>query len=497
MKYLYLFIIIFICCTTNKNKHDNKNNEEIVTIILNNAPSKWAHRNDGSYFQYGLNGNLSYLDSLNTIVNYSTNKKNDTLTIPTFNKKHVEFIHKYNGSSSIYFLVEAGDTINITYTQDGFPMLNSKLSTQNNFLYNINFKQQEDFNYYKAETFISIKKMFKNLNIKFLADRFFEPLNIDSNFYNDNNINMKVINYLNNFDHYLDSLYKEKKLPKPYYLFYKHRNFENKLKNEQYTKNENVKYHKLYFNDSLINKLSYQLQLNKFLSKASKDLNVNMIKKANSIQPNYRTIFDNLLSNKNIPPKTKSSLLRKTLIQIINNSTIEETEKYTKKFLSSTGDSNSYNRLIKEYNLNAPKDQLWLKSINNEITTLNSLLKKFQNKMIYIDYWGSWCAPCCRAMKSAKELRREYKNKDIVFVYLAYNDKESRWRKTIEKLEMNSENSYNYLITNSKTSKYIEEMNISRFPRYMIFDKSGKLVHKNAPGPNKNGIRKLLNKYLK
>ena len=42
----------------------------------------------------------------------------------------------------------------------------------------------------------------------------------------------------------------------------------------------------------------------------------------------------------------------------------------------------------------------------------------------------------------------------------------------------------------------LETPNVQSIPRYLLYDRQGKLVHKNAPGPGSDAIRKLLDQYL-
>jgi hypothetical protein len=42
---------------------------------------------------------------------------------------------------------------------------------------------------------------------------------------------------------------------------------------------------------------------------------------------------------------------------------------------------------------------------------------------------------------------------------------------------------------------FYKEMQLNSIPRYLIYNKKGELVHKNAPSPGKE-IRTELNKYL-
>ena len=124
----------------------------------------------------------------------------------------------------------------------------------------------------------------------------------------------------------------------------------------------------------------------------------------------------------------------------------------------------------------------------------DALRQQWQGKIIYVDFWASWCAPCLRAIPFSKELQKQLLNQDVVFVYLALNDKEEAWRDMSRKYQI-TEN--NYLILNPKSSKFISQTNLDAIPRYMIYDRSGQLIHQDAPGPEQKEALEVLTSYLK
>jgi len=47
-------------------------------------------------------------------------------------------------------------------------------------------------------------------------------------------------------------------------------------------------------------------------------------------------------------------------------------------------------------------------------------LRDFQNKILFINYWATWCNPCLAEMPNMAELYNQYKdNNEIVFLYLS------------------------------------------------------------------------------
>lgn len=146
-----------------------------------------------------------------------------------------------------------------------------------------------------------------------------------------------------------------------------------------------------------------------------------------------------------------------------------------------------------EYGTVADHDLILEDQLGREVKW-EALRQQWQGKIIYVDFWASWCAPCLRAIPYSKELQKQLQNQDVVFVYLALNDEKSAWAATSEKFQIGGNN---YLIKNSRSSKFISQTNLDAIPRYMIYDRNGLLIHQDAPGPDQKEALEILTLYLK
>ncbi|MEJ2884413.1 TlpA family protein disulfide reductase [Pedobacter sp. GR22-6] len=50
---------------------------------------------------------------------------------------------------------------------------------------------------------------------------------------------------------------------------------------------------------------------------------------------------------------------------------------------------------------------------------IETILTKHKGKVVFIDFWATWCASCLDAMKEFSPLKQELHAKDIAFVYLS------------------------------------------------------------------------------
>jgi thiol-disulfide isomerase/thioredoxin len=131
---------------------------------------------------------------------------------------------------------------------------------------------------------------------------------------------------------------------------------------------------------------------------------------------------------------------------------------------------------------------------NKNATTLSAIIEANRGKLIYIDFWASWCAPCRAAFPSSRTLHEEFKEREIVFLYLSTDANFEAWKKA-NQFEKLSENSY--LIINPKTSEYLKKLAIDFIPRYVLLNSDGAIANPKAPSPDSEKIKEEINSLIK
>ena len=109
-----------------------------------------------------------------------------------------------------------------------------------------------------------------------------------------------------------------------------------------------------------------------------------------------------------------------------------------------------------------------------------SMMEKYKGKVVYVDFWATWCGPCMGEMPHSKNLKNELKGKDVVFVYLTNESSPLKtWKNKIPEIKGEhfrlSANEWEYL-----TNKF----NVQGIPRYMLVDQEGQIVSDDATRPS-------------
>jgi len=122
-------------------------------------------------------------------------------------------------------------------------------------------------------------------------------------------------------------------------------------------------------------------------------------------------------------------------------------------------------------------------------------LADFKGKVVVLDIWAMWCAPCLDEKPFFLKVEEEYKQRDdITFIGVSVDgvNRKDVWQGFVAKKGWkNIELISNY---DESIMKYYK---VEGIPRFMIFDKEGKIITVDAPRPSNPGFKKLIEQTLK
>jgi thiol-disulfide isomerase/thioredoxin len=131
-----------------------------------------------------------------------------------------------------------------------------------------------------------------------------------------------------------------------------------------------------------------------------------------------------------------------------------------------------------------------LKSIDGK----NVSLADFKGKVVYIDFWASWCGPCKREIPAGEQLKKYFEGKEVVFLNISIDEDENKWRDAVKNYQISGI----HLLANSKNNPTVlEAYKVASIPSYFLIDKQGNFIAAPAPRPSSDGTQQLIESGLK
>ena len=119
-------------------------------------------------------------------------------------------------------------------------------------------------------------------------------------------------------------------------------------------------------------------------------------------------------------------------------------------------------------------------------------LTDFAGKVVYVDVWASWCAPCIAELPHARQLQEAFKDSAVVFVNISLDATEAEWRSALQKHQVPGLNLY---APENAAAALRRAYHISGIPLYILIDEKGRLVSADAPRPS-SGARAAIEAVL-
>lgn len=106
-------------------------------------------------------------------------------------------------------------------------------------------------------------------------------------------------------------------------------------------------------------------------------------------------------------------------------------------------------------------------------------LSSLNGKVVLIDFWASWCAPCRAENPSVVKLYNRYREKGFEVFGVSLDVKKNAWIKAIKQDKIK----YTQVIDNAGwNSKVAERYFVDQIPTNFLLDRSGKIVAINIEG---------------
>ena len=122
----------------------------------------------------------------------------------------------------------------------------------------------------------------------------------------------------------------------------------------------------------------------------------------------------------------------------------------------------------------------------------NSMLKKFKGKVVYVDFWATWCGPCKSGIKRIKPLKEEMKDENVVFLYITnQTSPEKTWKNSIPNIK-----GEHYRVSKDEWNYLSDKFKITGIPHYVLVNKKGEVVKPKMGHNNNNALKVILEKEI-
>lgn len=120
-------------------------------------------------------------------------------------------------------------------------------------------------------------------------------------------------------------------------------------------------------------------------------------------------------------------------------------------------------------------------------------LTQYRGKVVYLDFWASWCGPCSLSFPYMEGLTHSFSKNDLVVVTVNLDRSRSAAEKFLQK------NGSDLPVIYDGEGKIAEAYNVSDMPTSIVIDRTGKVrfTHKGFHSDEQANYTAHINKLVK
>lgn len=100
----------------------------------------------------------------------------------------------------------------------------------------------------------------------------------------------------------------------------------------------------------------------------------------------------------------------------------------------------------------------------------NINLQDFKGRVVYLDFWATWCPPCRKSFPWMDEMHSRYKDEGLTIIAVSVDKKRELIEKFIEKTEPT------FTIAHDPSGKIAKAYKLRGMPSSYLIDRNGQLV---------------------
>ncbi len=128
-----------------------------------------------------------------------------------------------------------------------------------------------------------------------------------------------------------------------------------------------------------------------------------------------------------------------------------------------------------------------------KIKTIADLTQQFKGKVLYLDFWASWCGPCIQEIPNSQYLSAKLDKEEARVLYISFDEHTDMWKSAISKHQILGQH---YKLDEASRKAMFKEFGLSSVPRYMLINKDGDMINSDAPPPSDHKIMETINQLI-
>jgi len=97
-------------------------------------------------------------------------------------------------------------------------------------------------------------------------------------------------------------------------------------------------------------------------------------------------------------------------------------------------------------------------------------ISQYKGKVVYLDFWASWCIPCRKSFPWMNQMQNKYADKNLVIIAVNLDKKRNLAEKFLNEI------SANFKIIYDPKGQLAKKYQIKGMPSSIIFNSSGEIV---------------------